>query len=342
MPPVTPTASPRASVVEVARHAGVSVGTVSNYLNRPDKVAAATSARVRAAIDDLGFTPSIPARQLRLGTMAVAGAIVLDLGNPFFTDLALGMQNRLARDEWTVMLAGSQQSATDERRFLTLFEQHGLQAVAVVPATDDVSHLTALAERGLQVVLLDRASPDPRVSSVAVDDVFGGRLAAEHLLGLGHTRLAMLNGPQSVRQCADRFAGAVAAAGQAGLGPEAIEEVTVTLDPAGGQAGVERLLASDRPPTALFCVNDLVALGALRTLRNAGLGVPDDMAVIGYDDVSYASELLVPLSSIRQPAQQIGVAAAELLLRPPGDQPGAQVWFQPELMARASTTAAAA
>ncbi|MCL1872452.1 MAG: substrate-binding domain-containing protein, partial [Promicromonosporaceae bacterium] len=260
-----------------------------------------------------------------------------DIANPFFTAAAQALQHRLAQDDWTLMLAASDDDAEAEARVLRLFEQHGLQGVAVVPAGDDVSHLARLAERAVAVVLLDRPSPVETLSSVAVDDVAGGRLAAEHLLALGHERIVLLNGPHSVRQCADRHAGVVAALVAAGRDPEvALEEITVRLDASGGEAGAEALLARAERPSAVFCVNDLVALGVLRTLRRSGVSVPRDVAVVGYDDVSFAAELTVPLTSVRQPGHDLGRTAAELLLRGPGAAPQ-QVVFQPELVVRDSS-----
>lgn len=329
----------RASIADVAMLAGVSVGTVSNVLNRPDRVAAATRERVEQAIARLGFVPNGSARQLRVGTITTVGAIVLDIGNPFFTDVARGIEDRLSRDDYTLMIASSEEDPDRESRYLRLFEEHGVRGVMLVPATDDVEHLVTLHERGVGVVVLDRPSPVPELSSVAVDDALGGELAARHLLAQGHTRIALLNGPHTIRQCADRHAGVVRALATAGLDPAtALEELTVSLNADGGEARTLELLErapADRP-TALFCANDLVALGALRTLRRAGVSVPDDVAVVGYDDVTFAAELAIPLTSVRQPTHELGARAADLVLRDPEAGPE-HVVFQPTLVVRESS-----
>ncbi|QAY70231.1 LacI family DNA-binding transcriptional regulator [Xylanimonas protaetiae] len=331
-----PAARRRASIADVAHLAGVSVGTVSNVLNRPDVVAVATRERVAAAIDELSFVPNGSARQLRVGSATTVGTIVLDLTNPFFTDVARGLEERLTDDGWTLMVASSDEDHDRESRLLRLFEQHGVRGVAVVPATDDVEHLVALQERGVRVVLLDRTSPVPELSSVAVDDVAGGTLAAAHLLAQGHGRIAFVNGPHTIRQCADRHAGVVAAIVAAGLDPaEALVEVTARLDAEGGERAVSELLAGDRLPSALFCVNDLVALGAMRRLRAAGVTVPEQVAVVGYDDVTFAAELFTPLTSVRQPTHDLGTTAADLVIR--GGEPE-HVMFQPRLVVRASSS----
>ncbi|ACZ29912.1 transcriptional regulator, LacI family [Xylanimonas cellulosilytica DSM 15894] len=332
---MTVPAARRASIADVARRAGVSVGTVSNVLNRPAVVAAPTRERVEAAIADLRFVPNGSARQLRVGSATTVGAIVLDLTNPFFTDVARGLEDRLTQDDWTLMVASSEEDPDREARLLRLFEQHGVRGVAVVPASDDVERLVTLHERGVRVVLLDRTSPVAELSSVAVDDVAGGTLAAEHLLTLGHRRIAFINGPHTIRQCADRHAGVVAAIVAAGLDPgDVLVEVTTRLDADGGERAVAELLAAGPRPTALFCVNDLVALGALRRLRAEGVAVPGQVAVVGYDDVTFAAELFTPLTSVRQPTHELGSTAADLVIRG-GD--AEHVMFQPQLVVRASS-----
>lgn len=331
----------RASIADVARVAGVSVGTVSNVLNRPERVLPATRERVEAAIEELAFVRNASARQLRAGTITTVGAVVLDIANPFFTDVARGIEERLERDDFTLMVASSDDDPAREQRYLRLFEEHGVQGVMVVPSTDDISNLLALRERGVGVVLLDRPSPVADLSSVAVDDVHGGALAARHLLEQGHRTIAFLNGPHTIRQCADRHAGVVAALTEAGLDPaEALVEITVpSLNADGGEAGLRELLARPERPAAVFCVNDLTALGALRTLRREGLSVPVDIALVGYDDVAFAAELATPLTSVRQPTHQLGVRAADLLLRP-AHSPAEHVVFQPELVVRESSVRA--
>ncbi|MGN8245759.1 LacI family DNA-binding transcriptional regulator [Cellulomonas soli] len=334
--------SRRASITDVARAAQVSVGTVSNVLNRPERVAPDTRARVTDAIAALSFVPNAPARQLRAGTVSTVGVVVLDIRNPFFTDMARGVEDRLAQDDFTLMLASSDDSAARERRFLRLFEEHGVAGVLVVSSGDDVAHLRAVMDRGVDVVLLDSPSPDASIPSVAVDDVAGGEAAARHILSLGHRRIAMLNGAHTIRQCRDRFEGVVRAVRAAGLDPdEVVEEVLLaSLDAAGGEAAITALLSRDGGlPSGLFCVNDLVAIGAQRGLRRAGHPLPGDLALVGYDDIDVAAELAVPLTSVRQPTHELGFRAADILLaRRAGTATGTDhVVFQPELVVRASS-----
>ncbi|WP_028046631.1 LacI family DNA-binding transcriptional regulator [Cellulomonas sp. URHE0023] len=336
----------RASVVDVARLAQVSVGTVSNVLNRPDHVASATRDRVLAAIEELQFVRNASARQLRAGTLQSIGVVLLDIANPFFTAVARGIEDRLALDEYTLMLSSSDEKPEREARYLRLFEEHGVQGVMVTPSSAaSLETLLVVRERGIDTVLLDATSPLDGLSSVAVDDVRGGALAVEHLVAMGHTRIAFLNGPLGIRQCADRREGVLAALAAAGLDPgEALVELTIpTLNAEGGALGAERLMSrgSDGAPiTATFCVNDFTALGALRALRRAGVSIPRDMAVVGYDDVDFAPALMVPLTSVRQPTHKLGFTAADLLLRhrtEGSDYVHQQIQFQPELVVRTSS-----
>jgi len=337
----------RPSITDVARRAGVSVGTVSNVLNRPDQVATATRERVQSVIEDLGFVRNASARQLRAGGIRTVGAIVLDITNPFFTEVARGIEDRLASDDYTLVLSSSDADPAREARYLRLHEEHGVQGILVSPAQRSLDQVLAVRDRGIHVVLLGAAPERADVSSVGVDDVQGGRLAVEHLLGLGHRRLGLVNGPATIRPCARRREGAIEALTAAGLDPaDTLLEVTVpSTGVDGGDAAMTQLLALDpaRRPTATFCVNDLSAVGALRALRRADVPVPQGMSVVGYDDIQIAGMLTVPLTSVRQPMHTLGWTAADLLLRETASGTGAQhqhVLFQPELVVRESTAPA--
>lgn len=330
------------SVRDVATRAGVSVGTVSNVLNRPDKVAPATVARVRAAIAELGFVRNDAARQLRAGRSSSIGLVVLDVANPFFTDLARGAEDRAAQDGLTVLLGNSDENEDREAAYLDLFEKQRVLGVLVSPVGEDNTRLEGLHRRGIPTVLVDRQTTDDRFSSVAVDDVAGGYLAVRHLIDSGRLRIAVVGGPVELRQVADRLAGARQAAGEtSGVTVEYIGTDALTV--LQGRKAGESLLA--RPaaelPDAIFAANDLVAIGLLQALSMLGtLSVPDDIAIIGYDDIDFATAAIVPLSSIRQPSALIGSTAVDLLLREaesPADFEREHIVFQPELVIREST-----
>ncbi|ODU72814.1 MAG: LacI family transcriptional regulator, partial [Microbacterium sp. SCN 71-21] len=208
------------SVRDVAEAAGVSVGTVSNVLNRPDKVSAETVARVHRAIDLLGFVRNDAARQLRAGRSRSIGLVVLDMRNPFFTEVARGAEERASTDDLTVLMANSDEKQDREDRHVELFEEQRVFGMLVTPVYDSVPKLRAVRDRGTPTVLVDRESRDGSFASVAVDDLAGGTLAASHLLDVGRRRLMFVGGPVSIRQVADRLEGAqgaVAAHGGASL-----------------------------------------------------------------------------------------------------------------------------
>jgi LacI family transcriptional regulator len=329
------------SVRDVAAHAGVSVGTVSNVLNHPQKVSADALARVHAAIGALGFIRNDAARQLRAGSSNTVGLIVLDVRNPFFTDLARGAEDAAAAAGLSVILGNSDENSDRESTYLDLFEEQRVHGVLISPFGDVSARLARLRARGIPAVLVDRSSGESAFSSVSVDDVVGGRLAVEHLIVRGRRRIAFVGGPMGIRQVVDRLAGArLAAAAHPDVRLEVIEIGALSVIE-GRQAG-ERILERDQAdrPDAVFGANDLIALGLLQALSMHGANVvPGNIALIGYDDIDFASAAVVPLSSIRQPSALIGQTAVKILLEEAADpalQPR-QVIFQPELVVRLST-----
>jgi len=333
------------SIRDVAAAAAVSVGTVSNVLNRPAKVAPATVERVQRAIDELGFVRNDAARQLRVGRSRSIGLIVLDAANPFFADVARGAEARADEADMAVLLGNADEDTPRESRYLDLFREQRVNGVLITPTTADITRLTRLRDAGTPVILVDREMPGCGFPSVSVDDVEGGRLAASHLLSGGRRRLLFLGGPPSIRQVADRLEGArraVNAVAGATLDVVAAPALTVLHGRAAGLALLDRP-AGERPD-AIFAANDLLAVGAIQALSiMSGVRIPDDIALIGYDDIDFAASTTVPLSSIRQPASLIGYTAVDLLLQelgePAPDEPR-NVRFQPELIVRESTTSA--
>lgn len=328
------------SVKDVASAAGVSVGTVSNVLNRPEKVSPATLEHVQRVIGDLGFIRNDAARQLRAGTNRAIGMVVLDVRNPFFTDVARGVELRLGEHRRPLILGSSGQDAERESTYLDLFEEQRVSGLLISPVGKVLPRLRRLRERGTQVVVVDRRTGSREFSSVAVDDVRGGRLAATHLVEAGRKRIAFIGGPQGLTQIRHRLRGVESVvADHAGTSLRFVE--TGTMDADAGRQGAESLLAlpARERPDAIFAANDLVALGVLQALTLAGVRVPDDVAILGYDDIDFAASAAIPLSSIRQPREEMGVVATDLLLAAIED-PGVQVRdivLEPELVVRRST-----
>ncbi len=329
-----------ASVKDVAAAASVSVGTVSNVLNRPEKVAPETVARVQDAIARLGFVRNDAARQLRAGRSRSIGLIILDSANPFFAEVGRGAEERAAAEGMAVLLGNSDQDEARESAYLDLFREQRVNGVLLTPTHLDDDSVHRFADADIPVVLVDGELLGGTVPSVAVDDVEGGHLAAAHLLALGRLRLAFVGGPLTIRQVADRLEGARRALAEVpGATLEVIEQgaLTVLAGRSAGEALAHRP-AAERPD-AVFCANDLLAVGVMQGAAILGdIRVPQDIALIGYDDIDFAQATVVPLSSVRQPAREIGATAVELLFEAlAGAVPPRQVRFRPELVVRAST-----
>lgn len=329
-----------ASIRDVASAAGVSLGTVSNVLNGRGRVSPATAALVQAVIDELGFVRNDAARQLRAGRSRTIGLIVLEASNPFFADVARGAEQRAREAGMFVLQANSDDERERELSAVALFAEQRVAGVVVSPVGDDLSHLERLTARGVQVVLLERTTSSA-LPSVTVDNVAGGRIAVEHLIELGHRRIAFVGGPASLAQVSDRFVGAQLGAAALRCRLETHPTAALTIDE-GRRAATSLLARSAKSrPTAVFAANDLLAIGLLDSIRSAGARVPDDIAIIGYDDIDYAASTQPPLTSIRQPSRLIGATAVELLLGriDDPDRPPERPQFQPQLVVRASTTA---
>ncbi|MCT2583400.1 LacI family DNA-binding transcriptional regulator [Actinophytocola gossypii] len=328
---------------DVAARAGVSVGTVSNVLNHPHLVSEDTLRRVRAAIAELGFVRNETARQLRAGRSRTIAYVVMDAANPFFNDVARGVEDAARAEGIAVYLCNSNQDADREREYLERLREQRVQGVLITPIDPTGRLLAEMPGGGMPVVLVDCHSTDPTCCSVAVDDELGGELAVAHLLATGHERVAFVGGPLSVPQVVERHRGALRALAKAGRPADALVTLeTDALQVAEGRRAGERLAALPEAirPTAAFCANDLLALGVLQAMTRLGRSVPADLAVVGYDDIEFAEAAAVPLTSVRQPRELLGRTAAQLLFEESADEPGhvhQQVRFRPELVVRAST-----
>ena len=335
------------SMRDVAVLAKVSVGTVSNVLNSPDRVSDTTRRRVEQAIEKLGWIPNESARQLRAGHSRSIGMVVMDIANPFFTDVVKGAEDLLYSGQYSVQVGNSDSSLERELTLLERFEQQRVGGVLFAPIGDSIEWVLRLRQRGIPAVIVDRAGTGTDYCSVGVDDVAGGRLAGQHLLEQGHLRLAFVGGPSALAQVRDRRLGAELAVEQAGGEASllVVSTPTTSLEAGVSSAGELAALPEGERPTAVFAANDLVAIGLLQGFVTAGLRVPEDVAIIGYDDIAFAAAAAVPLSSVAQPRQALGARAADLLLAEIDDQengnPHTHVHerFAPELVVRKSSAA---
>jgi LacI family transcriptional regulator len=328
------------TIREVAAAAEVSVGTVSNVLNRPNSVAPETRQRVHDAIDALGFVRHAGAALMRGGRARAIGLVVLDVRNPYFTELARGVEDACRESGHLLILCNSDEDDKQERGYLEVLEEQRVAGVLISPVNENADALDRLRERGTSVVLLERNRRD--YCSVRVDDVGGGALAAEHLLTLGHRNLLFVSAPLTIRQYRDRLAGVHQALARHGLGEPDCPSIEVGLlgSAADGRAASRRIAEEYPSVTGVICGNDLIALGLVAGLVSQGIRVPQDISVVGYDDIELAQQSPLPLTTISQPKIQLGRTATQLLLdeaRPDPAHAHQQVVFQPELVIRETT-----
>ena len=328
-----------ASVKDVAALAGVSSSTVSNYLNHPHVLRASSREKVRAAIEELGYVPNESARQLRAGSSTALALILLDAWLPYFHELSRGVEDVAREEGWSLFFSNSNRDAGTERRNIDMFEAHRVQGIIIYPFGDVVPRLETLADRGIRSVVVGPIPDSPTVGSVLFDDRGGGRLAGEHLLSLGRRRILFLGAP-SVSQSNDRLLGLRDAVTAAGATADVIDVPHLTTeDGLDVGARIAEMPATERPD-AIFAANDMVAIGVLTQLLRRGIRVPEEIALVGFDDVAQAHQSVVPLTSVRQPGYEIGRAAGAALIRQltdPAAELPAPTPFAAELVVREST-----
>ncbi|MBN9629387.1 MAG: LacI family DNA-binding transcriptional regulator [Actinobacteria bacterium] len=323
----------------VAERAGVSVGTVSNYFNKPELLAEATAERVRTAIDDLGYVRNTSARALRVGKSDMVGLLVLDIGNPFFTEFVDGAESVATEIGYATVLGNSREQADNEARYLDLFQEQRVSGVILAPIGDIHPRLDQLREGGIPSVLIDDGADLESFCSVAVDDRIGGELAVNHLIERGCRRLLIVTGPRRIHQAHARIDGAVSRGRAAGIPLDLVHAEAFTA--AAARACVSELLASGEAPfDGIFAANDVMAMGALQAVHEDGLVAPRDVAIIGYDDIAYAAALSPALTSVRQPTREMGMEAMRLLIEEMQGQPDHahhRTLFKPTLVQRETT-----
>ena len=325
-----------ATMKDVAKAAGVSLGSVSHYLNDRVPVSPAKAERIQRAIDTLGYRVDQSARSLRRGQTQTVGLIVPDISNPFYAELARTIEHRLWDRGFQTFLCDSAHDAARERaHFLNLLDRRA-DGILVIYSSEK-SELPGLAgETQTPVVFLDR--PVSGQVSVSSDNFLGGRLAAEHLLSLGHTCIGALVGDAEVSNMRSRMDGFVAALARGGVGLESPYTRHGAQDLTLGER-VAELMELPEPPTAIFATNDIVAVGAWRTLLELGHRIPEDVSLIGFDNIEMGRLLLPPLSTVAQDISALGAHAAELLLNPEPPAHARSAIITPQLIHRGSTAA---
>ena len=330
------------TIADVARHAGVSVGSVSNYLTGTKRQTEATREAVRRAMQELGYEPNVNARSLRAQETRTIGLVLPNIINPFFTDLAAVTERRAWERGYQVLLCSSLEDAETETRQVRSLHQRRVDGALVV-ATARSEFRDPARSMPFPTVFMDRQIPDR--TSVGTDNVLGGRLAAEHLVGLGHPRIGVVIGDPTLGNIQDRLTGFEQVLAQHG---RTLDERHRFAGPQSLETGLaaHALWDQPEPPTAVFVTNDIVALGLWRALTARALRVPEDVSLVGFDDVRWLDIAGRSLTTVRQDVDRIAGQALDLLLArveaTTTDHPPTRDLIEPTLVVRESTSPATA
>jgi len=302
------------TIYDVAKRVGVSTATVSRALNGTGQIAPATRALIDDAVRELGYQPNGLARGLRTKSTQTIALLVPDITNPFYPHLVSGVQALVRRRGYTMLLASAEGDAAGEMEYLELFRAKGVDGALVIGMSVPKEQIAQTVADGFPIVSLDRDIDSPDVPLVRLDNRGGARQATDHLIGLGHRAIAHVAGPQRLALSRERLAGYTGALKTAGV---AYDDRLVTesdFTEQGGYDSARALLASGVGFSAVFCGNDLMAVGAMNALIESGHAVPGDVSVIGFDDLPLATYTTPRLTTMHQPAVELGEKAAALLI----------------------------
>ena len=307
--------SSNSTIIDVAKLAGVSTTTVSHIINGTRYVSDELKERVEKAIEELGYRPNSMARGLRRGESKTIGLIVPDNSNPFFAEILRQIENIGYATGYSVILCNSDSDIKKEVAYIELLNAKQVDGIIFITTNNSVEHLQEITNNGIPLLVIDRDVPLKATDILLVDNFNGGYDATRYLLSLGHKRIACITGPSLLTPSADRVNGYKKAMAEAKIeiNPEWVVAGDFQFN--GGEEGIIHLLKLDPRPTAIFACNDMMALGVMRGLRKAGLSVPVDISLIGFDDISLASVISPGLTTIAQPVQKISELAIELLVK---------------------------
>jgi DNA-binding LacI/PurR family transcriptional regulator len=329
-----------ASIKDVARVAGVSHSTVSRALQNSPVVNPKTAAKIRRIARDLGYRPSAVARGLVTQKTRTIGVVVTTIADPFVSEVVIGIEMAANDNGYSVFLADSNADPAREKSVVHSFAERRVDGIVVTSSRVGALYTPLLSEMMVPIVLINNQHPGQFVHSVMIDNLPASRDATNHLISLGHRRIAYVGDRYGHQSDTERFAGYREALEQAAL--PFLPELVVHGDgkPEGGAPAMNKLLCLPNPPTAVFCYNDMTALGVLGSIHMHGLRVPADISLIGFDDLFFASYTQPQLTTVRQPMRQMGRMAMENLLKLMSGQPSAEAIKVPaELIIRESTAA---
>lgn len=302
------------TIRDVAKHAGVSPITVSRVINDSDYVSDATRARVEAAIDELKYVPNMLGPSLRFKQTLTLALVLTDITNPFWTTVARGVEDVAQASGYSIILCNTDESQEKQEQYLNMLLRRRIDGIVLVPAQSAPEPVEMIQKHGVPVVVLDRQIPNLEVDIVRADSENGAFQLTSHLISLGHRRIAMLAGPETVSTAQDRVHGYKRALGRAGLPDEATSIYWGAFTIESGREMADRAFSEHPDLTALFAANNFIAIGAMQVMREKGVVVPDAVALVTVDDIPPTFTINPFLTVARQPALEMGQQAAQLLL----------------------------
>lgn len=302
------------TIKQVAEDAGVSIATVSRVLTGSGGVSQDLEKRVRQAVRALDYQPNRVARNLRRRMTRMIGVVISDIQNPFFTSVVRGIDDVLHSADYTFLLGNSDEQQSREQIYLATLRAEGSAGIIFAPSSNDGEAYRSIMDTGVPVVAIDRELAGLPIDMVVVDNQGGSRAAVAHLIGLGHRRIGFVGGPRQISTALQRLHGYQQEIEAAGLPLVANLICDADFRQSGGYHAMQTLLQQPEPPTAVFVANNLMTLGVLEAIHAQGLRIPYDMAVVGFDDMAWATSLQPPLTAVAQPTYEMGALAARLLL----------------------------
>ncbi len=328
-----------ATIYDVAKEAGVSIATVSKVINETGRISEQTRKHVRAVMKELDYQPSLVASALTKKRTNTIGLMLPDLSNLFFAEVARSVEDRAHEKGYNVVICSTDNDAGKEEKYLAWLRQKRVDGIVLATGMQSDKSVKSLLDARLPVALVARESQRLAVDTVRVDDFLGGYLAASHLAQLGHERIAVIAENLRVSSSRERVEGYKKALEEAGLPFDESLVAVSSFDIEGGKEATRRLLALDRPPTAIFACNDLLAIGCIQVGRATGRSVPSQLSVVGFDNTLIASLAEPPLTTVAQPIPDLGRHVVDLITQEidGGKQAKQRVVLVPELVLRGST-----
>lgn len=329
------------SIEDIAREANVSIATVSRVFNKSDKVREKTAKRVLKAAEKMNYHPNKVARRMRVKNTdsLIIGLIITDVGNPFFSDLVRGVEDIAYKNKHAVLISNTDEDPEKEEFYINSMLSEKVSGVIIAPTAGNTAYLKKLVSQGYPIVSVDRKQPNLNIDTVTINNQLGAYDAVRHLIRLGHERIGIINGIKSLSTTEERFQGYKEALREEGLPLDKDLIIYEDYKEQGGYRGMKALLNIDRPPTAIFSTNNLMTLGCIEAIYEKNLKIPDDVAVVGFDDMPWSGALNPSLTAVKQPGYELGTTAAELLIKRLNDSTERNtmnIVLNPELIIRKS------